>query len=391
MKLEIDRQDEQVEDLKNQLTDMRPQDGKLDVLRTELRTAQDQVEHFRSQLSEAVRQKEEVALSNKDYKADLDNLQRRLDEKDEAIAAAEKKREKWSVNKTKILRAKNEKDALVKGGEEALQDANNKHRLATETLADWTSQAEQVSARVPIEEGETYDLIDKKLRRMNSDLARSEAEIGANAEDLAAAALAAETAFKNAERSFRTENSLAEELLACLRTRRGRWTYFRSAISQRARCEFMNLLRERAFRGQMRFDHITKQLDLQVEPDATRRISASTSHGKRNSDGAEGRQTKTLSGGEKSFSTICMLLALWEAMGSPIRCLDEFDVFMDSVNRDISMKMMIGAARQSIGRQYILITPQAMGSAELGTDVRVIRLSDPERGQTVLELGGAAA
>ncbi len=81
----------------------------------------------------------------------------------------------------------------------------------------------------------------------------------------------------------------------------------------------------------------------QVEPDETR-------------DG-RGRQTKTLSGGEKSFSTICLLLSLWEAMGSPIRCLDELwadtapvfvpmtngssDVFMDNVNRDVSMRMMV--------------------------------------------------
>ncbi|CAG8747645.1 15581_t:CDS:1, partial [Dentiscutata heterogama] len=31
------------------------------------------------------------------------------------------------------------------------------------------------------------------------------------------------------------------------------------------------------------------------------------------------KDPKSLSGGEKSFSTICLLLALWEAMGCPIR------------------------------------------------------------------------
>ena len=90
-----------------------------------------------------------------------------------------------------------------------------------------------------------------------------------------------------------------------------------------------------------------------------------------------GRQTKTLSGGEKSFATICLLLALWEAMGSPIRCLDEFDVFMDNINRDISLRMMISTARRSMGRQYILITPQSMGSVDVKDDIRIIKWAPP--------------
>lgn len=51
-------------------------------------------------------------------------------------------------------------------------------------------------------------------------------------------------------------------------------------------------------------------MHIQVEPDIAKLSDT-------------GRQTKTLSGGEKSFSTICLLLSIWEAMGSPIRCLDE--------------------------------------------------------------------
>lgn len=56
----------------------------------------------------------------------------------------------------------------------------------------------------------------------------------------------------------------------------------------------------------------------QVEPDITK-------------DDSTGRGAKTLSGGEKSFSQICLLLALWEAMGSPIRCLDELYVTLHPV------------------------------------------------------------
>jgi chromosome segregation ATPase len=136
-------------------------------------------------------------------------------------------------------------------------------------------------------------------------------------------------------------------------------------------------LNERNFRGRLIVNHGDKMLDISVEPDISK-----------HSD--KGRQSKTLSGGEKSFSTICLLLSIWEAMGSPIRCLDEFDVFMDSANREISMKMMIGAARRSVGRQFILITPQAMGKYTEGVqDVSVHKMADPERGQTTLDFAPA--
>lgn len=98
-----------------------------------------------------------------------------------------------------------------------------------------------------------------------------------------------------------------------LENRKKRWEIFRSHISSRAKAQFTYLLSERSFRGRLLADHTGKLLDLQVEPDITK-------------DDATGRGAKTLSGGEKSFSQVCLLLALWEAMGSPIRCLDELYV-----------------------------------------------------------------
>ncbi|KAE8148817.1 DEAD-domain-containing protein [Aspergillus avenaceus] len=95
----------------------------------------------------------------------------------------------------------------------------------------------------------------------------------------------------------------------------------------------------------------------QVEPDITKNST--------------GRGARTLSGGEKSFSQVCLLLALWEAMGSPIRCLDEFDVYMDSINRKMAIDMLMLAARRSVGVQFILITPGSRTEINLAPDVRV--------------------
>jgi len=82
-----------------------------------------------------------------------------------------------------------------------------------------------------------------------------------------------------------------------------------------------------------------------------------------------------------------LLLALWEAMGAPLRCLDEYDVFMDDVNRDVSTRMIISAARRSVGRQFILITPKSLGAgaADSAEDVKIIKLFDPRENQRRLD------
>lgn len=70
-------------------------------------------------------------------------------------------------------------------------------------------------------------------------------------------------------------------------------------------------------------------------------------------------------------------------MSTPLLCLDEFDVFMDSVNRNEIIKMIMDFASKT-DIQYILITPQSMNSVNLA-DANVIRLKDPERGQRTLD------
>ncbi len=183
--------------------------------------------------------------------------------------------------------------------------------------------------------------------------------IGGSREAVAREAAETNQAYQAAKQQYTDLEDLKKVLQYCLTNRQLRWREFRRFISARARAQFTYLLSERGFRGSLKTDHRQRTLDLHVQPDETKTDT--------------GRQTKTLSGGEKSFSTICLLLALWEAMGSPIRCLDEFDVFMDNINRDISMKMMIQTAKRSMGRQYILITPQAIGNVDLGSGSRIIK------------------
>lgn len=130
------------------------------------------------------------------------------------------------------------------------------------------------------------------------------------------------------------------------------------------------LLSQRGYTGKLKFDHENETLTVQVNVEKVQ--------------GASTKDSKALSGGERSFSTICFIMALWEAMEAPFRCLDEFDVFMDMLNRRISMNMLMKIAKEQQTRQFILLTPQDMSNVHGSDRVRIFRLTDPERGQTTL-------
>ncbi|GAA5986925.1 hypothetical protein JCM10908_000953 [Rhodotorula pacifica] len=179
------------------------------------------------------------------------------------------------------------------------------------------------------------------------------------------------------DRTLRSFDRLAEALGAAYDARLMRWTDFRTHIAARARTMFQHHLTQRGFTGKLKFNHekCTLEILIQTEADA-------------GSKKAKQKDTKSLSGGEKSFSTICLLLTMWESVGCPLRCLDEFDVFMDAVNRRIAMKMMVDTAAQADQTQFILITPQDMGSlSSFGDEVKIVKLADPSRASGALAHG----
>lgn len=78
------------------------------------------------------------------------------------------------------------------------------------------------------------------------------------------------------------------------------------------------MLHEPLLQGKLEFDVERGTLEIKVKP--------------QKAENTETKQvdTSSLSGGEKSFSTVCFILALWQEAALPFHFLDEFDVFMVS-------------------------------------------------------------
>jgi hypothetical protein len=64
------------------------------------------------------------------------------------------------------------------------------------------------------------------------------------------------------------------------------------------------------------------------------------------------RNPLSLSGGERSYSTVSLILAMWQMMEGPFRAMDEFDVFMDARNRKIAYNLFFFFVDVSFGSKY---------------------------------------
>jgi chromosome segregation ATPase len=112
-----------------------------------------------------------------------------------------------------------------------------------------------------------------------------------------------------------------------LKDRKRRWKQFRSHIATMSNVSFNEILNKKGSSGSIEFDHSNKTLDLVVQKDS--------------SQASQTKDVKALSGGERSFTTLSLLLALGERLETPFRVMDEFDVFLDPVARKIALDTLV--------------------------------------------------
>lgn len=317
-----------IEEIQAQLDAFIGVDSRLEGLRDDLEKSREAVQHYASQYGDLSLKKEAQNQLCESAHDDLKAEKAKRRDFDTRLSKAENKVRRYQDSRQIVVVQKNEahdKHQLAINRKEHLE---NKRQELTETVAEFTQTANQVCERVHIGEGETYDSIEKQLDSLDKALKDRERKRGMTDAEVRQRLEETKEALETLRANITRARDTNQLLKKSLEERLMKWRKFQRYISSSSRANFMYLLSEREYRGRLILDHENHTLEVQVEPDKTRKNAAA-------------RNTKTLSGGEKSFSSICLLLAIWEAMGSPLRCLDEFDVFMDNVNRAISTNMLV--------------------------------------------------
>jgi chromosome segregation ATPase len=314
-------------------------DGRLQGLKGQLEELQGELHHHGIQygmLSAKKQDKnvgvEEAAKKLKEEKTEMKDFEQRLSKAEAKLKQARDLRHLCLIEKNDII-------SRVAEYAEQQQKAEARRARQEEGVKEMTRHAQIVcKERVYVPEGETHKSIEKQYNTLKARLDKIDDRRGMTDQEVHDYFAAKKGVYNQVVEDLQSITRVNDRLRYTLTLRLEKWRKFQRYISSQSRANFIYLLSERGFRGKLLLDHERKSLDLQVEPDKTEKRAA-------------GRSTKTLSGGEKSFSSICLLLAIWEAMGSPLRCLDEFDVFMDNVNRAISTNMLVSWAGDHLRRE----------------------------------------
>jgi structural maintenance of chromosomes protein 6 len=304
-------------------------DSRLNLYEQELAVAKEKKEQFGGQYGDVNVRKTQQSKKVEEAKRLLDAAKTTKLDFEARLDKADRAKDKREDLRSLALVAKNDAFNNLAEQQELKVAAERERDEQASVVEEFMKHAAAVCPRrVDIPEGETHASIEKKMESLVAQLEKRRRNLGMTDEEANNRLVDAKAALEKMTTVCEVSKKHIEAIEAALCERLSKWRLFQRRISANSRTNFIYLLSERGYRGKLLLDHKRKKLRVQVEPDETRRK-------------VSGRDTRTLSGGEKSFSSICLLLAIWEAMGSPLRCLDEFDVFMDNVNRDVSTNMLV--------------------------------------------------
>eukprot|EP00198_Chlamydomonas_reinhardtii_P007560 XP_001696897.1 structural maintenance of chromosomes protein 6A [Chlamydomonas reinhardtii] len=139
---------------------------------------------------------------------------------------------------------------------------------------------------------------------------------------------------------------------ASMERRRQLYLKMLGLVEKYVNAKFSSYMQRRKHLGSVKWDHERRQLTLIVQPKAKDTGDKATNV----------EDLKVLSGGERSYTTVAFLLAVGANTETPFRVMDEYDVFMDPVNRRMATITLLECARDHADFQYIILTPQDLST-----------------------------
>ncbi|KAL6784026.1 SMC6A [Auxenochlorella protothecoides x Auxenochlorella symbiontica] len=181
------------------------------------------------------------------------------------------------------------------------------------------------------------------LTQLSARIARREREAGAALGDLQLEVTRGERRLAAMRGAHARSDAMCSLLRASARERVKKLRRLQRSVATLLDRHFGSYLGMRGHAGSVTVDYETRRLRMEVHI----------------AGGARVTDMNALSGGERSIATVCLIMAMgYVGQGAPFSCMDEFDVFMDAVNRRVALQFLLEFAYKFQDRQFIYLTPQ---------------------------------
>ncbi|KAJ0396372.1 hypothetical protein ATCC90586_004067 [Pythium insidiosum] len=299
------------------------------------------------ELEDLSNEEQEIAGELAELQEDVDSLYKHLSEMkvqevryEREAAAASEFVTQWE---TELAAIQDECDALA---EKAKQHCGSDHRIEVQESPDYYGKR----------------LTDIKLK---IDKERSRFQ-GMDLDELRLDKEEKELKFQKKKTTFDRFSENLRCMRSMLERRKQDWQILRREIAHRTSMEFNKYMYYNNFAGKLKFRHDDQRLEIAVLHNEKGRSRAS-----------QVTDMKELSGGERSYTQVSLLLALGESIECPFRVMDEFDVFMDSVNRDMTIQLLVEAAKKDGKKQFIFVTPNDLSALRKDPMVKIQKMDPP--------------
>jgi len=302
----------------------------------------------------ALKLKTEIASNEvEELRKKINDARRRIKREQGTIGKINEKLAKWQPLIDKFTAKKEEIEAALQRATDMQTQCTNSRDDCAKYIADGNEELDNDQRTEQIENLDVQ--IESLEERKRVDTQRL-GNVNALFEEMTRAKKARDEE-KEAQKNIR---GTFKEMSVALKKRKKDHKIMTRQIIKAVRKAFMQTMQMQGHDGVLTFDDECKSLNMELK----------LQHHDQKTD-----DVKCLSGGEKSWTQLCFLLSISQTIDTPVSILDEFDVFMDGVNREASVKCLMEFTKR-VDRQFIFITPNDVRQFKtLGNKVKIHKVS----------------
>ena len=352
--------------------------SEINALKTELNASKPldvrALEEERDEMAEGIHVKERGLTELRDKVKEAEDEFKKSDDEfkdnrkmyDEESGTLDSLKDNLADFERKLNDAKRDIERFNKKADEIAKEKAKKSDIAEEKAA---KVAKCVQIAESIKKDRPESVREPKITRLEVEkleraMEKQEEDVGVTMDQATANFNGAYKELNESKTSLRRIQDESVHFESMIRIRKAGYRELKMSITRRVTVIFVARLHARNFDGNLEIDHKKGTMTLTVVPNAQ----------ESGSEGQIRRDMKTLSGGEKSYSTIALLSSLWETCSSPFKLLDEFDVFMDMLHRRLAITQILDYIKDHRRHQFIFLTPLGLDEVNLDDEVSVVKI-----------------